>query len=234
MSIKFLFFVLFLSFNIEAQDFDDKILKELESISKDQKKLRKCSTPNYSFEILGDSTGTINVKSKVNGLPETRKYYIYDESADFILAENMSMVNLDYMKGNLTPALVILKKPNKSLIIEGLSLKFQKDSLNENCLEGKNSITNLHCFSRVNRKANLRSFQNKVTLEYQGNLVRDIASETKKLEFPYAYKQFDSSSIRVGKNAERSIVLHNSQSVVNLTYTHKNTGGILANCNLTL
>ena len=98
------------------------------------------------------------------------------------------------------------------------------------------TVANLHCYSKVNRKANLRSFKDKVTLSYHGDLVRDIASGEKKMTFPYSHHKFHSDSIRVGANHAlgRSVILHNSQSTVNLTYTHKNTDSVITDCNLTL
>ncbi len=235
-------------------DFDESILQELEQVSSKVIKDRNCASNGFKLNIKensGNSTREINISSSNDKFSKSRKYYVYDESADFILADNLNLTDLAHAKKDFTPELIIVKKGSKALIIEGLGSKFVKNDNYSVCEQGSKSIHNLRCNfrskkGRLENYKNLQSFNN--YFSFQQNLktlaapsvVRDVASlipnHDLELKFISNHLPFHTPRVKVGIDSasKRTGVLINAQDVVSLTFSNPNASSVLENCNLTL
>lgn len=225
---------LFLSLNIlifsaPIFSFDEDVLKEIQNIN--TTKERSCSHGPINLKI---KDGKVILTDSRNLLGKYKQYNIYDESANFILADHLTTNNLDYAANNFFPELVIFKNKDKVLLFEGLSFKIQKNGLNENC-KGKN-INNLHCYSK-GYNTNISSFKKKIVLAFQNKKIRDLASaEFSEMNFPYDQFDFHSSNVRIGNNGsvKRSVALINVGDIVNFTYSYPQTKYVMSECDLKL
>ncbi|MCB9091297.1 MAG: hypothetical protein H6621_10345 [Halobacteriovoraceae bacterium] len=225
---KSLFAILSLFLSIASFAFDEDVLKEIENIK--TTKSRECSSGSLSLKING---GKIEISDSSNKFGHYQQYNIYDESGDFILADHITITNIDYAKNNFLPELVILKKKDKAYLLEGLSFKFRKFGYNENC-KGE-SISNLHCYSRI-YNTNLSSFKNKIILTLTKKKLRDLAGLLEEMVFPYDQFDFHSSAVRVGNNGslKRAVALVDTDEVVNLIYSYPSAKSVLKDCHLQL
>jgi len=251
MKILFIFILPVLSQSI---DFDESILKELEQVSSKVVKDRNCSTNGLKLNIkenTGNSTREINISSSNGQFSKSRKYYVYDESADYILADNLNLTDLDHAKKDFTPELIILKKNNMALVVEGLGSKFVKNDSYSVCEQGRQNIHNLRCNfrsrkGRLENYKNLQSFNN--YFSFQQNLkthkaptiVRDISSlipnHDIELKFISNNIPFHTPRVKTGidQASQRTGVLINAQDVVSLVFSNPGASTVIQNCNLSL
>lgn len=222
--------LIILSLPCFSWSFDENVLDEIQNINKS--KPRSCESKGVKISI---ESNVLKISDSNKKFGKHESYNIYDESADFILADHIITTNLDYAENNFFPEVIILKKKNQAFLIEGLSFKFQKDGFNENCKGDK--VNNLHCYSKA-YNTNISSFKKKITLAFQNTKIRDLAGIKKFKELTFAYDHFDfhSSNVVIGNNGSvgRSVALINSGDVVNFTYSYPQSKHVLGNCNLTL
>ncbi len=254
MKNTFLIFTFLVSFLGFTQDFNEDILKEIENVSKVSKvKSRSCNSNGIQIKInenAVESTREIDIITSSPHFSKTRKYYVYDESAEYILADNLNLTDLEHAKRDFTPELIILKKGKQALILEGLGSKFLKKDNYSNCETGSKSINNLRCNFRV-KKGRLENYKNLQSFNdyfsFTQNLktrkappiVRDLASlmpnQDLELKFTSVHKHFHSGRVKVGMTGDqRTGVLINSEDVVSLTFSHPKSSLVLQNCNLSL
>ncbi len=249
------FSILILSFLSFSSDFNEDILREIENVAKTSKiKSRSCNSNGIEIRINennADSTRTIDLITKSPYFSKARKYYVYDESADYILADNLNLTDLEHAKRDFTPELIILKKGKQALVVEGLGSKFLKKDNYSNCEIVSKNIHNLRCNFRV-KKGRLENYKNLQSFNdyfsFTQNLktqkappiVRDIASlvpnQDLEMKFTSSHKLFHSSRVKVGMNqsSKRTGILINSEGVVSLTFSNPNSSMVLDNCNLSL
>ncbi len=217
-------------FSTQILAFDEDVLSEIQNIN--QTKTRYCESNGVEITI---NAGTLTIKDSNKLFGKHKSYNVYDESADYILADHLTTTNLDYAENNFFPEVIILKKGKKVFLMEGLSFKFQKNGFNENCKGSK--VSNLHCYSKA-YNTNISSFKKKITLAFQNNKIRDLASINKFKEITFPYDQFDfhSSQVVVGNNGPvgRSVAIIDGGEIINFTYSHPKGKRVLNECNLTL
>ncbi len=226
--MRFLISLLILSFN--SYSFDENVLSEIQKIN--ETKPRSC---NHSGVEISINNGVLKIKDSNNVFGKHKTYNIYDESADYILADHLTTTNLDYAENNFFPEVIIIKKGKKAFLMEGLSFKFQKEGFNENCKGSK--VQNLHCYSKA-YNTNISSFKKKITLAFQNSKIRDLAAIGKFKEIIFAYDQFDfhSKQVVIGNNGSisRSVAIIDGREIINFTYSYPKTKLVLNDCNLKL